>query len=180
MTDKDIMHLLFERSETVIAEIESRYKKQCMRVARNILHNEQDAEECFNDALLKLWNTVPPNEPRSLFAYLSVITRNIALDRYRYLSADKRGETALVFEELENCISNSDYFEENELAEILNDFLNDEETENRKIFLLRYYEGNSICLISQMLSLPQASVKMRLSRMRKRLKKQLVKKGVYK
>ncbi len=175
-----MIRLLFERSETVIAEIEVRYKKQCMRVARNILHNEQDAEECFNDALLKLWNTVPPNEPRSLFAYLSVITRNVALDRYKYLSADKRRETDLVFEELENCISCSDAFEENELAEIINEFLSNEEAENRKIFLLRYYEATSMSDISKTLSLPEASVKMRLLRMRKRLKKQLIKKGVYK
>ena len=180
MNDNEMIRLLFERSETVIAEIEKLYKHQCLRVARNILHNEQDAEECFNDALLRLWNTVPPNEPHSLFAYLSVITRNVALDRYKYLSADKRGETDLVFEELENCISASDIFEENELAEIIDEFLGNEETENRKIFLLRYYEANSISSISKILSLPEASVKMRLSRMRKRLKKLLVKKGVYK
>ena len=180
MNDKEMISLLFERSETVIAEIEKRYKKQCMRVARNILHNEQDAEECFNDALLKLWNTVPPNDPRSLFAYLSAITRNVALDRYRYLSADKRGETELAFEELENCISSYDAFEENELAKIIDEFLGNEESENRKIFLLRYYEASPMSEISKMLSLPEASVKMRLSRMRKRLKKHLVKKGVYK
>lgn len=180
MNDNEMIRLLFERNETVIAEIESRYKKQCMRVARNILRNEQDAEECFNDALLKLWNTVPPKEPRSLFAYLSVITRNIALDRYKYLSADKRKETDLVFEELENCISAPDSFEANELAEIINEFLGKEEAENRKIFLLRYYEATSMSDISKMLLLPEASVKMRLSRLRKRLKKQLIKKGVYK
>ena len=180
MKDNEMIRLLFERSETVIAEIENRYKKQCMRVARNILRNEQDAEECFNDALLKLWNSVPPNNPRSLFAYLSAITRNLALDRYRYLSSDKRKETDMVFEELENYISVSDDLEENLLAEIIDEFLGNEQTENRKIFLLRYYEANSISDISNILALPEASIKMRLSRMRKRLKNQLVKKGVYK
>lgn len=180
MNDNEMIRLLFERSETVIVEIENRYKKQCMRVARNILHNEQDAEECFNDALLKLWNTVPPNEPRSLFAYLSVITRNIALDRYKYLSADMRKQTDLVFEELENCISSNDNFEGNELSEIINEFLGNEESENRKIFLLRYFEATPLSEISNIFSLPEASIKMRLSRMRKRLKKLLVKKGVFK
>ncbi|MBR5286191.1 MAG: RNA polymerase sigma factor [Clostridia bacterium] len=180
MNDNEMISLLFDRSESVISEIEKRYKKQCIRVARNILRNEQDAEECFNDALFKLWNTVPPKEPRSLFAYLSVITRNIALDRYKYLSADIRKETDLVFEEIENCIPSNDNFEENELAEIINEFLRDEESENRKIFLLRYYEATSLSEISKILSLPETSVKMRLSRMKKRLKKSLIKKGVYK
>ena len=180
MNDNEMIRLLFERSETVIVEIENRYKKQCMRVARNILHNEQDAEECFNDALLKLWNTVPPNEPRSLFAYLSVITRNIALDRYKYLSADMRKQTDLVFEELENCISSNDNFKGNELSEIINGFLGNEESENRKIFLLRYFEATPLSEISNILSFSEASIKMRLSSMRKRLKKLLVKKGVFK
>ena len=70
--------------------------------------------------------------------------------------------------------------DEKKLAEIIDEFLGNEEAENRKIFLLRYYEANSISNISKILSLPEASVKMRLSRLRKRLKKLLVKKGVYK
>ena len=92
MNDNEMIRLLFERNETVIAEIENRYKKQCMRVARNILRNEQDAEECFNDALLKLWNTVPPKEPRSLFAYLSVITEILHwtdINTFRQINARK-------------------------------------------------------------------------------------------
>jgi len=180
MNDSEMIVLLQERSEAVLAEIEKHYKNQCMRVARNILGNEQDAEECFNDALLKLWNTIPPNNPNSLFAYLSVITRNAALDRYRHLTAQKRGEVTLVFEELENCIPAPDETDENILAEIIDEFLNDEEAQNRKIFLLRYYEASSISDISSLLSVPEASVKMRLLRLRKRLKKHLVKKGVLK
>lgn len=180
MNDSEMIVLLQERSETVLAEIEKHYKNQCMRVARNILGNEQDAEECFNDALLKLWNTVPPNIPRSLFAYLSVITRNTALDRYKYLTAEKRGETVLVFEELENYISAPAEADENTLAEIIDEFLNAEASQNRKIFLLRYYEASPVSEISRLLSIPEASVKMRLVRLRKRLKKHLVKRGVLK
>ncbi len=178
--DNKLIALLLERSETVIAEIEKKYKKQCMRIARNILGNEFDAEECFNDALLKLWNTVPPNNPRSLFAYLSTLTRNTALDRYKYLTAEKRGEAALAFEELENCISAESEEQDDTLADIFNEFLRKEDKLNRQIFLLRYYEANSISATANLLGMPEASVKMRLSRMRKRLEKLLLKKGVLK
>ena len=180
MEDNKLIALLLERSETVIPEIEKKYKKQCMRIARNILGNEFDAEECFNDALLKLWNTVPPNNPRSLFAYLSTLTRNTALDRYKYLTAEKRGEAALVFEELENCIPAEFEERDDALAEIFNEFLSQEESTNRKIFLLRYYEANSMSVIASLLGMPESNVKMRLSRMRKRLEKLLLKKGVCK
>lgn len=181
MNDKDIIRLLQERSEAALSEVERLYRSQCLRIARNILGNDADAEECFNDALLKLWNSIPPNEPQSLYAYLSVLTRNSAIDRYKYLSADKRNEFTVVYEELENCIPQYEQFDSsNALAEALNEFLASEEPVNRRIFLLRYYESSPIADISKLLKLPKASVKMRISRLRKRLKTHLEKKGVLK
>ncbi len=181
MNDNEIIRLLFERSETALAEVQQKYALSCIRIAHNILGNESDAEECFNDALLRLWNTVPPKYPDNLFAYLSVITRNIALDRYRYLSSEKRRGLTAVFEELENCIASSSVEASNyELADAINSFLANEDTVNRKLFLLRYYEANSFFDTARILGISEASAKMRLSRMRKRLKKHLIEKGLYK
>lgn len=181
MDDKDIICLLMERSEMGLREVEKLYKPQCIRVAQNILGNEADAEECFNDALFKLWNSIPPNSPSSVFAYLSVLTRNTAIDRYKHYTAEKRSEFTVVYEELENCIpSNLEYYCDDLLADAFDEFLSLEESTNRKIFLLRYYESNSISDIAKLLEMPTSSVKMRISRLRKRLKKHLVKKGVLK
>ena len=61
-----------------------------------------DAEECENDTYLKTWNAIPPKQPENLPAFLSKIVRNLSLDRYDSLHAEKRGggEVPVVLEEL--------------------------------------------------------------------------------
>ena len=52
-------------------------------MAFNVLGNAEDSEECVNDAYMRVWGSIPPNEPSSLSAYVGKITRNIALDKLR-------------------------------------------------------------------------------------------------
>ena len=49
MTDEEIINLFFERSEQAIDELAKQHGGAVARVARNILGNERDAEECVND-----------------------------------------------------------------------------------------------------------------------------------
>ena len=102
MNDEQIVGLYFARAEAALTETEAQYGRLCLSVARRILPDERDAEECASDALLRAWNAIPPERPRSLGAYLARLTRNLALDRYAYNQAEKRS-TALTgaFEELE-------------------------------------------------------------------------------
>ena len=81
MKDEEILRLYRERSETALTETERQYGALCGTIARNILRNRQDAEECVNDTWHRAWNSIPPEEPRSLAAYLGRITRNLALNR---------------------------------------------------------------------------------------------------
>ncbi len=75
----------------------------------NILANREDSEECLNDTYLKTWNSIPPATPNSLKAYTGKITRNIALNRVKSNSAEKRGKNiTLMLSELEECIPSSD------------------------------------------------------------------------
>ena len=62
----------------------------CRSVARGILKDERDVEECVNDTCMRAWNAIPPEKPRSLEAYLVRITRNLALDRYAYTRRNVR------------------------------------------------------------------------------------------
>ena len=73
MEDEAIIKLFFSRSERAVAELSEKYQKLCMKVAVNILGNMQDAEECVNDAYLGVWNTVPPQKPENLTAFLCKI-----------------------------------------------------------------------------------------------------------
>lgn len=101
MKDEEILRLYRERSETALTETERQYGALCGTIARNILRNRQDAEECVNDTWHRAWNSIPPEEPRSLAAYLGRITRNLALNRLQKQNRLKRGggEMTLIWEE---------------------------------------------------------------------------------
>ena len=94
MGDDEILQLFFHRVEYAISAVEEKYGRLCRSVARGILKDERDVEECVNDTCMRAWNAIPPEKPRSLEAYLVRITRNLALDRYAYHHSQKR-ETAL-------------------------------------------------------------------------------------
>ena len=81
LNDEEIVRLYYERSEDGIAQSEQKYGRLCRSVARGILKDERDVEECVNDTCMRAWNAIPPEKPRSLEAYLVRITRNLALAR---------------------------------------------------------------------------------------------------
>ena len=145
MEDCKIIELYFNRSEDAIPETERKYGAYCLSVAKNILVTEEDAKECLNDALLAMWNNIPPQRPDSLSAYIGKIARNIALNRYRKNTAEKRGgtETAAVLEEICEFVSGTENpeqeAEQRELIAAINDFLGTLPAEKRKVFVARYW-----------------------------------------
>ena len=110
MDDKQILDLYWERSEAAISETSKKYGKYCRYIAFNILHNDEDSEECVNDTYLRAWNSIPPNRPSVLKTFLGKITRNLSLDRYELLNAKKRngGQMPLIFDEIQECIPSLD------------------------------------------------------------------------
>lgn len=90
MEDAKIIDLFFLRSETAVTELDQKYGTACKQLAFHILNNREDAEECVNDAYLAVWNTIPPNRPALLRAYLCRIVRNLSIKKYRANTAEKR------------------------------------------------------------------------------------------
>lgn len=184
MEDKQILDLYNKRLEAAIAETADKYGKYCHSIAYNILYNTQDSEECVNDTYLKAWQSIPPHYPEKLSAYLGKITRNLALNRYKYYNRQKRGEgqTALVLEELLECVPSMDgpeqEVEEKILVEVLNRFLENLPEEKMKIFMRRYWYMSSIKEIADDFAMGESKVKMILSRSRSKLKELLEKEGI--
>ena len=107
MEDQNIIALYWARSETAISETAQKYGGYCFSIAKNILTNHEDAEESVNDTYLTAWNVMPPRRPSILATFLGKITRRLAIDRWRYRNAYKRGggEVTLALDELEDCAS---------------------------------------------------------------------------
>ena len=108
MNDESIISLYFARDEQAIAETAAAYGTYCHRLSVGILHDEGEAEECVNDTYLKVWNSIPPDRPLSLKAYLGRIVRNLSLNRYKAMLRRKRNrELEACMLELSACVSHS-------------------------------------------------------------------------
>ena len=107
-------------------------------VAYNLLSSRQDAEECTNDALLDLWNTVPPGAPENVELYCIMLVRRRALDRLRYNRAQKRCATVLPLDELQETLCEP-MPDDGELPAVLNTFLYALPDRDRRLFLQRYW-----------------------------------------
>ena len=90
MEDAQIIDGFFRRDPEAITAVQEKYEKRCLAAAGHILPDRRDAEECVSDVWLRLWNAIPPERPRSLAAYITTVTRRVALDKCDYNRAAQR------------------------------------------------------------------------------------------
>lgn len=184
MEDLEIVELYFKRDENAIKETANKYENYCFSIAYNILHNKEDSSECVNDTYLGAWEAIPPAHPFKLSTFLGKITRRLSINRWRNLTADKRGggEFPLSLDELEECVSDGHSIKEEldakYLSELIDKFLEDIKESDRKIFVCRYWYFDSIDDIAKRFGFTQSKVKMSLKRTRDNLKEYLIKEGV--
>lgn len=183
MDDNGIIQLYWDRNEQAIRATSDKYGHYCKSIARNILNNEEDAEECVNDTWLSAWNAMPPHRPGQLAAFLGKITRNLSFNKYKHHHAEKRGggEIALVLDELADCVSDVDnveqIFDRRELEKAVNSFARSLSMEKRNIFVRRYWYADSVSAIAKDYGMLQGTVSKTLERTRKQLKSYLAERG---
>ncbi len=183
MLDSKIIALFFARSEQAIPELEKKYGAACHRTARNILGNEQDAQECVNDAYFGVWNSIPPHDPEPLSPFVLRIVRNISIRRLQRNRAEKRaGNYQECFEEISGCVADTEtpesVYHAWELKCYIEEFLDGLSRTNRLLFIRRYWYLDSLKGLAGATGLSEGAVRTRLSRMRQQLKEQLLEKGV--
>ena len=175
MEDEKIIGLYFERDEAALRETELKYKAFLVHAADNVLNDFEEAEEVANDVLLKAWNSIPPAKPGSLSAWLRKVARRAAIDRFRVRSREKRGGTEydLALSEIAEMASDSGSPEEvigaKELAKRINAWLGTQEAAKRRIFVLRYFDSESVRKIAALTGKTESNVKVMLLRLRETL-----------
>ncbi len=184
MEDNAIIDLYWARDERAIQASDTKYGPYCRTVAGSILWDRRDREECVSDTWQRAWNTMPPQKPSLLRAFFGAITRNLALNRYQYNTAQKRGggQLPLALEELEQCLpggrSPEQAVEEGELTALLERFLRGLPLRERTVFLRRYWYLQPVKDIARSLGLGESRVKMMLLRTRSKLREVLEKEGM--
>lgn len=176
MEDKLLIDGLFARDERSVARLEEKYSGYCYTVAYAVVRCREDAQECVGDAMLGAWNSIPPNRPENLGAYVGRIARNSALNMLKARRSKKRGEknVALALDELSECIPSAENTEQQAdtvlLREAVNGFLDSLEREKRIVFIQRYWYMLGISEIAAERGMTEGAVKMSLKRTRDSLK----------
>lgn len=182
MEDEEIVRLFWERNETAVGELQQKYGARLIRFANGILHSRGDSEECVNDTYWKAWNTIPPQRPEQLSAYLLKLCRFTAFDMLDRKKAQKRSaELVELTAEMEQCLPASEEdkaVSAEELGELMTGFLKTLSRESRLLFIRRYWFADSVHEISQRYHITESKVKVSLFRTRNKLRDYLKKEGI--
>lgn len=183
MEDRQIVELFWNRTETAVSEMESKYGSRALQLALRFLSSRQDAEECVNDAMHALWERIPPERPAHLWAYFSRILRNLCCSRLDHIHAAKRDSKCEVcLSELEGCLPTGQdveyLLESKRITQAINTFLADQDPVSRVIFVRRYYYFDSCAEIGKRLGMTRGAVNTRLSRLRGALRMVLEKEEI--
>ncbi len=174
--DNIIISLLQKRDETALQLIRTQNDALCYQIAYRMTGSREDAEEVLNDMLLAVWNSIPPQKPDNLRAYVTALTGRIAIKKYEHTHRIKRGGTqfAAALDELSEIIPSDTYvereIEQRELTDALTAWLRTLQPDQRRIFMQRYYLSESVRQIAEQNQMGVSAVKMTLLRLRKKLK----------
>lgn len=182
MEDHEIIRLLWERVEKAVSALSDKYGRLVFQLSRNIVGNDEDAAECTNDTWLGVWDSIPPQKPQVLRAYVCRVGRNLSLKRYRSNTAAKRNTAYDVsIDELAECLADSsveEVWSARELGRAIDRFLDRLDKENRIIFMRRYWFSDSISTIAALMGMSENNISVRLSRIRSRLRDYLKMEGI--
>lgn len=182
LSDSEIVELYWQRNENAIKETDRKYKPYLMAVARNIVNDRLDCEECLNDTYAGAWNAIPPSRPAVLKAFLTTIIRRIAVNRYHASRRGKRvpSEMTLSLSDLGDVASGrsvAEEFDAERLGGLISQYLHTLSKRRRYIFIGRYFMADPIDVIARELGVSRSTVNKELASIRDGLKKTLESEG---
>ena len=135
----------------------------------------------MSDTWIRAWNAIPPEKPARLGAWLSTVTRRLALTRYEKRTAAKRyGGMETSLEELSECVADGGLTIADEVAisTAINSFLASLPARTRMVFMRKYWYMDSVADIAKAMGMTESAVKVTLYRTREKFRKHLDQEGI--
>lgn len=175
LNDKKIIAAIIKRDEQMFSFVVKKYSKLLWKIAAPILINAAsacDVEECVADVFIHLWQYPEKydSDKGSLSAWLSMVARSKAIDRYRQIIRKREvpveeiaakspayaeiATTDAEHEKLLSCISGLDEKE-------------------KELIIRRYYYEQKPAEIAVALDMPKKQVENRLYYVKQKLKKMM-------
>jgi RNA polymerase sigma-70 factor (ECF subfamily) len=132
-------------------------------LARWLLHNDQDAEDCVQDAYLRAYKAYPRFRGGDGKAWFMTIVRNIC---YTAIKKLRTHETPEPFDEAIHCSTDD--------AETLQKGLEKLTPEFREMIVLHDLQGHAYKEIAAIVAIPIGTVMSRLARAREKLRAEII------
>ena len=175
--ESEILDLFFRRDQKAVESVAADYGKLFRRIAFNITRDDMTADEVLNDTYLALWNSIPPERPDNLAAYGSAVARNLAVGRVRRERAAKRPQTVCELDEALPAGESDSPSDDGRLTELLEKFLSGLDSRSRALFVIRYFEEDSLESAAERTGTTVSAVKSNLHRTRIKLRRFLEREG---
>ena len=144
-------------------------RRFCFAQALTVIGNPEAADEAAQEAVIRAWrHRTRCRRPDRPFGWLRQIAHNEALR-----VAGRRPKEVLAAEPFP--YETPDYKEDDELEDrlLVGDVLASLSDADRELAQLRYYEDLTCAMLAEHLGLSEATVKVRLHRMRQRLRRRM-------
>ncbi len=181
MEKQELIKEYKEKEKLNIEKIYENYYNYVYTIAVNSAKQhlkEEDIEEIIVDTFLVVWkNRNKLEEDRCIKPYIAGITKKLIQEKTR------KRKMYLYFTNYENETENIEQMdfieEEREEITLLKDVIKKLKKQDKDILELYYYKSMKIKEIASCLNTSEFTVKQRLYRIRKRIKKEIEKKGGY-
>jgi len=167
LKDEELMQKVHQGSEEALTEIYQRYSTSLLRYfTRMLWNNHAMAEDFLHDLFLKIiHNPQQFDANRKFSTWTYSVAHNMCKNEYRKKQNQLRLD-GIEVKHSRDLDRELDLFSANQKLTLLLETL---EEEDKTIFLLRYEEELSITQISEVVFMPEGTVKSRLFYLRKQL-----------
>ena len=155
MTDAEILQLISTGREDALAELHTRYAPYLYAVAKQMLDDPDDVQQCVQDAFMRVWNSADrfDGAKASPKTWLVTICHRLAINRARGTRL-----STLPLQQWDAPDYQPDHLErmqiENAVAQL--------ESDERELIELAFFMGHSHSQIASVTGRPQGTVKSKI------------------
>lgn len=173
MREQDIIALIKARDGRGAELLLKHYGPLMRYIIAPIIKNEQDREDCISEAAMRVWDRIGQYSPErgSWNAWLTAVTRNIALNHIRKNTNEDAGE--ITPDMISQAQTPENALLQKERADAVRCAISQLKQPEQALFYRKYYYMQSTSQIASELGMSERAVEGRLHRIRKKLQKLL-------
>lgn len=165
-------------NQTTFIGLMNPVKDKMFRLALRLLVSKESAEDAIQEVFLKLWNRKNKlNDYANIEAFAMTVTKNYCLDQ---LKSKKNNNLKLVHSNYENKDRSAlDQLETNDQLKQISFIVDTLPEQQKLVFQLRDVEEYEYEEIAKITKMNETAIRVALSRARKRIREELLKKHSY-